>query len=43
MAIRWTSESTHQGDYFGVPPSGKRIHVEGIDLLHIQNGKIVEV
>jgi steroid delta-isomerase-like uncharacterized protein len=43
IAIRWTSDGTHQGDYFGVPPTGKRIHVEGIDLFHVQDGKIVEM
>ncbi len=41
--IRWTSDSTHQGEYFGVPPSGKRIHLEGLDLFHLQDGKITEV
>ena len=43
VAIRWTSDGTQQGDYFGVPPSGKRIHVEGIDVFHVQDGKIVEM
>jgi steroid delta-isomerase-like uncharacterized protein len=42
VAIRWTADGTHQGDYFGVPPTGKRIHVEGIDLFHVQDGKIAE-
>ena len=26
-----------------MPPSGKRIHVEGIDVFHVQDGKIVEM
>jgi steroid delta-isomerase-like uncharacterized protein len=43
VAILWTSDSTHRGDYFGVPPSGKRIHLQGIDLFHFQDGKITEV
>ncbi len=43
VAIRWTSESTHQGDYLGVPPTGKPIHLEGLDLFHLQDGKITEV
>ncbi len=43
VAIRWTSDGTHQGEYFGVPPTGKPIHVEGIDLFHIRDGKIAEV
>ncbi len=43
VAIRWTSDSTHQGAYLGVPPTGKRIHLEGLDLFHLQDGKITEV
>ncbi len=43
VAIRWTSESTHQGDYLGVPPTGKPIHLEGLDLFHLQDDKIAEV
>ncbi len=43
VAIRWTSESTHHGEYLGVPPTGKRIHLEGIDLVHLQDGKISAV
>ena len=43
VAIRWTSDGTHQGDYFGVPPTGKRVHVEGIDVFHVRDGKIVEM
>ena len=43
VAIRWTSDGTHQGDYFGVPPTGRRIHVEGLDMFHIRDGKIAEM
>lgn len=43
VAIRWTTDATHRGDYFGVPPTGKQIHVEGLDLFHIRDGKIAEV
>lgn len=42
VAIRWTSDATHRGDYFGVPPSGKRIHIEGLDLIHVRNNRIAE-
>jgi len=43
VAIRWTSDQTHGGDYFGTPASGKRIHIEGLDLFHIRDGKIAEM
>jgi steroid delta-isomerase-like uncharacterized protein len=42
VAIRWTSDSTHRGDYFGIPPTGKPIHVEGIDIFRLRDGKIAE-
>jgi steroid delta-isomerase-like uncharacterized protein len=40
VAIRWTNEGTHQGPYFGVPASGKRLRFEGLDLVHVRDGKI---
>ena len=43
VAIRWTSDATHQGEYVGVPASGKRVHIEGLDWFHLQGGKIAEV
>jgi steroid delta-isomerase-like uncharacterized protein len=43
VAIRWTSDGTHQGEYFGVPPTGKPIYVAGIDLFHLRDGKIAEM
>jgi steroid delta-isomerase-like uncharacterized protein len=42
VTIRWTSDATHRGEYLGVPPTGKRIHIEGLDLFHVRNGKITE-
>ena len=43
VTIRWSSEATHQGDYFGTPASGKRVRFEGLDLFHIREGQIAEV
>lgn len=43
VAIRWTSDATHQGDYFGMAPSGQPIHFEGLDFFHFHDGKIAEV
>lgn len=33
---------THLGPLFGMPPTGKRIRVEAIDIFRIANGKIAE-
>jgi steroid delta-isomerase-like uncharacterized protein len=43
VAIRWTADATHRGDYFGIPPTGQRIHFEGSDFFHFQEGKIAEL
>ena len=42
VMVRWTATGTHQGDYFGVKPTGKQITYQGIDSLRVVDGKIVE-
>ncbi len=43
VALRWTSDGTQHGDYLWVQPTGRRIHFEGLDLIHLRDGKIAEV
>jgi len=38
----WTFSGTHQGEYRGIPATGKKISVEGITIHHIKNGKILD-
>jgi predicted ester cyclase len=33
---------THQGDFQGIPPTGKQIKVKTIDIWRVVNGKMVE-
>ena len=33
---------THQGDFQGIPPTGKQINVRYIDIWRVANGKLVE-
>lgn len=40
-AIRWTLTGTMQGPLWGMPASGKRFEVEGMDMIQVKNGKIV--
>jgi predicted ester cyclase len=42
VVVRWSSYGTHQGEYYGVSPTGKRITYTGIDIIRIADGKIVE-
>ncbi|HWC31458.1 MAG TPA: ester cyclase [Dehalococcoidia bacterium] len=40
--VRYVLHGTHQGDFQGVAPTGKRIAAEGIQIFTIRDGKIVE-
>jgi len=42
VVARWSSTGTHQGDFMGVPPTGKRITTSGITVFRLESGKIVE-
>ena len=38
----WKATGTHQGEVFGVAPTGRTIEVVGISILPIENGRITE-
>lgn len=38
----WTISGTHQGEYVGIPATGRKISLEGITIHHIRNGKILD-
>ena len=42
VVVPWKATGTHQGEYVGVAPSGDRVTFEGLALLRIADGKIVE-
>jgi steroid delta-isomerase-like uncharacterized protein len=42
VTTRYTLGGTHQGEFFGVPASGKRVEVSGINIDRFEGGKIVE-
>jgi steroid delta-isomerase-like uncharacterized protein len=42
IAARVTMRGTHQGDFLGVPATGKSITVQAVNFYRISNGKIVE-
>lgn len=41
VLTRWTLTGTHQGDFMGVPASGRSVVVGGMSLDVIADGKIV--
>jgi steroid delta-isomerase-like uncharacterized protein len=38
----WTFSGTHKGDFVGVPPTNKKISVDGMTIHHIAGGKIID-
>ena len=39
---RFTASGTHRGEVMGVPPSGERISLRGINIFRVDGGRIVE-
>ena len=39
--VQWTFSGIHQGEYMGVPATGKKIRNSGISILRFVRGKIV--
>ena len=42
VAARFTMRGTHQGEFFGVPPTGKKIQVQAMNFYRLSNGQFVE-
>jgi steroid delta-isomerase-like uncharacterized protein len=42
VVLRWTARGTHEGELFGIPPTGRQSTVTGITINRIAGGKIVE-
>lgn len=42
VVARWRARATHQGEYVGVPPTGKEVAFTGISVYRIEAGKIAE-
>jgi steroid delta-isomerase-like uncharacterized protein len=42
VAARWTARGTNHGAFMGMPPTGRRIALDGMTIQRIQEGRIVE-
>jgi steroid delta-isomerase-like uncharacterized protein len=42
VVCRWSMRATHQGDFIGIPPTGKHVSWTGIGIYRIEDDKIVE-
>jgi len=38
----WVFQGTHSGDFLGIPATGKRLQVRGIEIWRLADGQIVE-
>src|SRR5262245_53674281 len=43
VARRWTMRGVHRGPFLGVPPTGAPVTMNGIDVLRVKDGRIVEM
>ena len=42
VAARFTMRGTHNGAFFGVPPTGRKIEAQAMNFYRFSGGKIVE-
>ena len=42
VVARWRARATHQGEYVGIPPTGKEVEFTGISVYRIAGGKIAQ-
>ena len=42
VVARWRARATHQGEYVGIPPTGKEVEFTGISVYRIEEGKIAQ-
>ncbi len=42
VTTRKTIRGTHRGELFGIPPTGKRVEIDVIDIVRLANGRYAE-
>jgi steroid delta-isomerase-like uncharacterized protein len=42
VATRWIFTGRHDGEFFGIPPTGKQVEITGISIERVAGGRIVE-
>ena len=42
LCVRWTAAGKHTGDGLGVPATGKPVHMTGISIIRVAEGKLIE-
>ena len=42
MTTYTTYHGTHEGEFFGIAPTGRKIQFETVDVMRVRDGKIAE-
>jgi predicted ester cyclase len=42
VTTRKTFHGTHEGEFMGIPPTGRRVSMSLIDIVRISEGRVVE-
>ena len=42
VVTRYTARGTHQGEFFGIPATGKKVSFYTVDAMRVVDGKITE-
>ena len=42
LVKHWNFKGTHTGVFFGIPATGKKVDLDGVTLVRMENGKIAE-
>ncbi|MEM6737262.1 MAG: ester cyclase [Bacteroidota bacterium] len=41
--LEWQMTGTNTGEFFGYPPTGKRVEIKGLDSIYFESNKIIEI
>src|ERR1700730_13273710 len=42
VAVMWSNDGTHVGEWFGFTPTGKSVTTHGVDIHLLRNGRLAE-
>lgn len=42
LAKHWNFKGKHTGNFFGIPPTGKTVDIDGVTIVKMKNGKIAQ-
>lgn|SRR5574341_1774318 len=40
-AVVWVAEGTHQGPIMNIPPTGRKVEVNGVSIIEVKDGLVV--